>query len=362
MAILIHPTRATHAVPHIGVRKGERMYHVLSDVPGAAGGHELRTFVRGCGMRAEWVQYPGTYREHFDAHAHLAECLMRRGARVVGNHEVGQLLRTKRSVAAASARPTGASEDGLAILDPELDDESGVWWGPVRGVPEESELRLLGDVSGRDLLEIDCRSAARGLALQRSGAHYVGAQSTPRYAQRVRRQAEEAGAVVTLLQTELPELSGLRDASYDVVFSAADVVSRLPDLPRCLGSIARVLRPGGLCALTTLSPFFDIFPDHGADQLRPERSYFDRAARLSAEPGGFATAEAGPRYHRTVGDWLEAFSAAGLAVTAARELEPHPRLWRPSARTDLPWEKVAMLPATMVWQARKPHAPPNELG
>lgn len=97
MAILIHPTRATHDLPYIAIRKGERMYHVLSDNIGPQGGDELRHFVAGCGMRPQWVQYAGTYREHFDAHGAFAECLIRRGARLVGNREVGLLLRAKRA-------------------------------------------------------------------------------------------------------------------------------------------------------------------------------------------------------------------------------------------------------------------------
>jgi hypothetical protein len=104
MAILIHPTRATHAIMHIGVPKGGRMYHVLAETIGPTGGQELRAFVRGCGMRPEWVQYPDTYREHFDAHPDVADCLLRRGARLATNREVGLLLRAKR---AAAARPPG---------------------------------------------------------------------------------------------------------------------------------------------------------------------------------------------------------------------------------------------------------------
>lgn len=97
MPILVHPTRATRDLPRMGVRKGERMYHVLSDVIGAAGGRELRTFVAGCGMRPEWVQYADTYREHFDAPPRLAACLLQRGARLATNREVGLLLRAKRA-------------------------------------------------------------------------------------------------------------------------------------------------------------------------------------------------------------------------------------------------------------------------
>ena len=97
MAILVHPARATHDWLRAGVRRGDRMYHVLSDLIGPEGARELRKAVERCGMRARWVQYPGTYREHFDTHGMFAECLMRRGARLVGNHEVGGLLRAKRA-------------------------------------------------------------------------------------------------------------------------------------------------------------------------------------------------------------------------------------------------------------------------
>ena len=88
------------------------MYHVLSDLPGAAGSTELREFVRACGMRPEWVQYPGTYREHFDALERLGACLMRHGARVVGNHEVALLLRARRTASVGEGLVGEGEEEG----------------------------------------------------------------------------------------------------------------------------------------------------------------------------------------------------------------------------------------------------------
>jgi hypothetical protein len=101
MAILVHPARATHDWLRAGVRRGDRMYHVLSDLIGPEGARELREAVERCGMSARWVQYPGTYREHFDAPPDAAACLLGHGARLATNHEVGALLRAKRT-----AQPT----------------------------------------------------------------------------------------------------------------------------------------------------------------------------------------------------------------------------------------------------------------
>lgn len=362
MAVLIHPTRATHDIPHIGVRKGERMYHVLSDLVGPAGGRELRTFVRGCGMRPQWVQYEDTYREHFDAHAHLADCLQRRGARLVGNHEVGALLRAKR---AAQTRPAVDAADGASADDQDDeypsdadDDEDDpdvvpahVRWGPVAGVLGEPVLRALGEVAGRDVLEIACGSGANSIALARQGARCVAQDESPRRLERARQRMAAAEVSFRLVQDDPRALATLEDASFDVVFSASGGLATIADLRLCLRAVARVLRPGGLCALAAPSPLFEIFPAEGTDQLHPARSYFDRAPLEPRVPGG-AT-----RFHRTVGDWVAAFAAAGLILTDALEPEPHPRLWRASARTNLPWEKVAMLPVTTIWRARKPPTP-----
>jgi hypothetical protein len=327
MAILIHPTRATHDVPHIGARKGDRMYHVLSDLPGAAGGQELRAFVRGCGMRPAWVQYAGTYREHFDAHAHLAECLMRRGARLATNREVGLLLRAKRAQPAALPIPPALREP-----EPVPDAMAAPWWGTVRGVAGERQVRALGEVADRDVLELDTPDGEAGAALARWGARYASAT--------------------------LADLPGVAASAYDVVFTRRAALDGVADLPSALGALARVLRPGGLAAVCAISPFAAIFPigaAGGTDPLRPARSYFDRAPR---------PADGAPRHHRTTGDWIAAFGAAGLVVTDLVELEPHPRLWRPGVADEPAWEQLALLPYSIIWRARKavltpppPHTP-----
>ncbi|MDN5744148.1 MAG: DUF4031 domain-containing protein [Nocardioidaceae bacterium] len=40
--------------------------HLLSDLPGPAGTHELLTFAEEIGIETRWLQKPGTAHEHFD--------------------------------------------------------------------------------------------------------------------------------------------------------------------------------------------------------------------------------------------------------------------------------------------------------
>jgi hypothetical protein len=104
MAILVHRSRATHNWLRAGVRKGDRMYHVLSDQIGPEGSRELRSFVARFGLRPEWIQYRGSYREHYDVRADTGLEMLASGARPATNREVGRLLAAKKA--------TMSQEDG----------------------------------------------------------------------------------------------------------------------------------------------------------------------------------------------------------------------------------------------------------
>src|SRR5262249_22075558 len=97
MAIVIHPSRATRHWYGPGVRQGERIYHVLSDLHGEAGSRELHELALRHGLRASWVQYQGTYREHHDVPERVGLRMLADGARQVTNRELGRLLAAKRA-------------------------------------------------------------------------------------------------------------------------------------------------------------------------------------------------------------------------------------------------------------------------
>jgi hypothetical protein len=98
MAIVLHAARATRDWVPAGVFRGDRMYHMLSDIPGAQGARELREFARSLGFRDRWVQYPGSYREHFDVTERDAQVILGiEGVRLLTNHELGALLAAKRA-------------------------------------------------------------------------------------------------------------------------------------------------------------------------------------------------------------------------------------------------------------------------
>jgi hypothetical protein len=97
VSIVIHAARATHDWLGPGVPRGGRIYHVLSDRDGADGSHELRDFAQRLGLPTRFVQFPGTYREHFDAPGRYGQTLLAHGAQLVTTRELGELLKRKRN-------------------------------------------------------------------------------------------------------------------------------------------------------------------------------------------------------------------------------------------------------------------------
>ncbi|HSR28585.1 MAG TPA: class I SAM-dependent methyltransferase, partial [Actinomycetes bacterium] len=123
-------------------------------------------------------------------------------------------------------------------------------WG-TWNIPE-SELGVLGEVAGKDILEFGCGGAQWSTALARNGARPFGFDLSERQLSHALRLRSETGITFPLVQADA-ERTPFRDASFDIVF--ADYGAFLfADPYRAVPEAARILRPGGLLAFTHLSP------------------------------------------------------------------------------------------------------------
>lgn len=71
-----------------------RTAHVVSSILGAEGHQELLAFALSIGMKAEWIQSAGTYREHFDLMGSRCDAAINAGA-VVSRLQLANALRLK---------------------------------------------------------------------------------------------------------------------------------------------------------------------------------------------------------------------------------------------------------------------------
>jgi len=211
----------------------------------------------------------------------------------------------------------------------------------------EADARVLGDVSGRRVLEVGCGAAQCARWLCTRGAGAVGLDLSERQLQHARRIDDATGVAVPVVAgtaTDLP----FADRSFDVVFSAFGALQFVHDADRAVAEAARVLRPGGTFAFSVTHPVRWTMPDDPtAAGLVVTSSYWDRTPYVEEDDEGRTTYV---EHHRTLGDWVGHLARHRLALTTLLEPEwpeGHDRVWGG-------WgpERGRLVPGTAILAAR----------
>lgn len=229
----------------------------------------------------------------------------------------------------------------------QLAESGGTAWG-VWQIPE-SELQVLGDVAGLDVLEFGCGAAQWSIALSRQGARVTGLDNSARQLEHARRLMEQAGVDFPLVHASA-EATGLPDQSFDVVFCDFGAMT-FTDPHLSVPEAARLLRDGGLLAFSALTPIVSIaWPaedDHPGERLQV--GYFEEMRRI--EPAGEAV-----DFQLPYGEWIALFRSSGFVVEDLIELRPDADATS-SYRTDADREWARRWPMEHIWRARRVRAP-----
>ena len=214
-------------------------------------------------------------------------------------------------------------------------------WGVWR-IPE-SELGVLGDVAGRDVLELGCGAAQWSILLARRGARPTGLDSSERQLEHARRAMLDAGLDFPLVLASAESVP-FPDASFDIVFCDHGAFG-WADPHLVMPEAARVLRRGGLLAFSITSPLASLcwHPDTDLMEPRLHRDYFG-LHRLE-EPDAV-------NFQLPYGEWIRLFRRHGLEIEDLVEPQPGPdarsTYWEPS---ELEWAR--RWPSDSIWKARK---------
>jgi SAM-dependent methyltransferase len=208
----------------------------------------------------------------------------------------------------------------------------GFVWGPEGQT--EDELHVLGEVEGRDVLEVGSGAGQCSRWVRAHGGRSVGLDLSQRQLQHSRRLDDATGIVVPSVRgtaTHLP----FADASFDVVFCSFGALQFVHDIDVAVAQTARVLRPGGRFAFSITHPTRWMFPDDpGPEGLVASQSYWDRTpyVEVDDDSGRVAYVE----HHRTLGDWVRLLASHGFRLTDLVEPEwpeGHDRVWGGWSRT-----------------------------
>jgi SAM-dependent methyltransferase len=213
----------------------------------------------------------------------------------------------------------------------------GIWQLP------EDELRILGDVAGKDVLELGCGAAQWSILLARRGARPTGLDNSERQLEHARRLMREAGVDFPLVHASAQSIP-LPDESFDVVFCDHGALG-WSDPYATVPEAARVLRRGGLLAFSITSPLASLCWHPETDQMEPRlhRPYFGMH-RLGDETS--------VNYQLPYGEWIRLLRRNGLTVEDLVEPQPPPNA-RSTYWDEAELEWARQWPSEAVWKARK---------
>jgi SAM-dependent methyltransferase len=209
----------------------------------------------------------------------------------------------------------------------------------------ESELNVLDDVAGKDVIELGCGTAYFGAWLAKRGARVTGVDVTPAQLETARRCRDEFGLDLELIEANAEDVP-LPDESFDLAISEYGA-SIWCDPYKWIPEAARLLRPGGELVFLCNSPLSILCsPDAGKVDERLVRPQFGMHRFEWPEDDGVD-------FHIQHSDWIRLLRRNGFEILGLWELQA------PKEATDHAYydfvsaEWARNWPAEEIWKARK---------
>ena len=224
--------------------------------------------------------------------------------------------------------------------------QTGTGTGAVsygRDLPTDSELRLVGNVTNKRVLDLGCGTGMNAIAMAREGAKVIAIDASSTMLSHGERAATAAKVKVEWRTGDLSELAWLRAESIDFALSVG-ALSEVEDLDRALRQVHRVLKAGSNFVFSHAHPFglccqrdYDEPGALALGALEVRYSYFDEASIIMHEFD-----EAFEMFPRSFSMLFGALGRAGFGVDALIEPEPVAQSFTGPA-----------VPATLIIKARK---------
>ena len=198
------------------------------------------------------------------------------------------------------------------------------------------ELDILGDVSGKSLLHLQCHFGMDTISWSRLGAKAVGVDFSDIAIEYAKELAKRVGTDTEFVCSDVFDLRNNLKGQYDIVFTSIGVLVWLHDIGEWGRIVSHYLKPGGTFLLVESHPIMWVF-DNEAEELKVSHSYWHTREPLSWEQvGTYANRDAevsnmkSYEWQHTISNVLNSLIDAGLVIEHVGEYK------------HLPWQYVQM--------------------
>lgn len=188
------------------------------------------------------------------------------------------------------------------------------------------ELGLLGDVSGKRILHLQCHFGQDSLSLARMGAVVTGVDLSDAAIQKARELADELELRASFINCDVYSLKEHLHETFDIVFTSYGTIGWLPDLDRWADIVQHFLKPGGTFVMVDFHPVVWMFDDQFKEVAY---SYFNTETIVEQVDGSYADRDAAISYetvswNHPTSELLQSLIDAGLTLKQYREWDYSP--------------------------------------
>lgn len=137
------------------------------------------------------------------------------------------------------------------------------------------ELELLGDVSGKKILHLQCHFGQDTLSLARLGAEVTGVDLSDKAIEKANLLTQELRLNASFICCDIYDLPNHLNEQFDIVFTSYGTIGWLPDLDQWASVVSHFLKPQGKFVFVEFHPVVWMFDDYFT---KIEFSYFKEEA------------------------------------------------------------------------------------
>lgn len=188
------------------------------------------------------------------------------------------------------------------------------------------ELSLLGDVTGKKILHLQCHFGQDTLSLARMGAKVTGLDLSDKAIERAREFAQKLNLDASFVCCDIYEAPNFINEKFDLIFTSYGTIGWLPDLGKWANVISHFLKPNGKFIMADFHPVVWMYDN---DFKEVFYSYFNIEPIIEEETGTYADTEA-ELHSKTVGwnhpisEILNSLLKSGLELNQFNEYDYSP--------------------------------------
>lgn len=213
-------------------------------------------------------------------------------------------------------------------------------YGPFS--PNENELRLLGIVKDKKILELGCGGGQCSIAFAKQGAYCTAVDFSTSQLRFANNLAKKMGVKIDFIKADIQKFKFKKTEKFDIVFSSF-ALPFISDLDACFKNVSSVLNESGVFVFSMEHPFYSIISHEG----KIGSSYYKTGKRTEWDTDDVFRTDKYTKelkkipfviYHRKISDIYSSLCNAGFKVD--RIIEPN------TFSQNDPWVKMYSLDVT----------------